>query len=47
MMLSCKSKGVLDHDREMELDVDLEGFDTYLDPLEGENESHLRSIMKS
>ena len=39
-MLSCMSKGILDRHREMETDVDIEGYNIYLDPLEGEVELH-------
>ena len=37
----------MDHEREMTIHVDLEGYNTYLDPLEGEDEENIRSIMKS
>lgn len=37
----------MDHDREMETQVDLEGSNIDLDPLEGEDEGHLTSIMNN
>lgn len=43
---SCRSKGILNHDREMEIHVDSEGSSTYL-PLEGKDEVQVISIMKS
>lgn len=36
---------MLDQDKEMASYVDLEGSNTYLGPLEGEDEVHTRSIM--
>ena len=46
-MLSCRSKGTLDQDREMTTHDDLEGSNTYHDRLEGKDEAHHRLIMKS
>jgi len=46
-MLPCRSKGTLDHDREMQFDVDVEGSNTYPNSLKGEDEVQFNSIMKS
>lgn len=39
-LISCESKGILDHDGEMESHVELEGSNDHREPLEGELESY-------
>lgn len=45
-MLSCRNKGILNHDREMTTHADLEGSNNYPYP-KAEDEAHIRLIMKS